>query len=291
MQRTIAIVTGANSGIGKATARGLAQQGFEVILAVRDQARGEAARSELAASVPAATFHVRLLDLGSQTSIRSFVRGFEAEFDHLDVLVDNAGLVPATRTTTADGHETQFAVNHLGPFLLTLLLLPRLEAATAGRIVVVSSSVHRGARLDLTDLDAERSYGMNRRYAETKLMNVLFVRALARRLAGTRVTVNALHPGVVATELARDFPAAFRWLARWLFTTPEKGARTSIWLASSPEVAGVSGRYFADRREQQPGRAALDDALAEQLWTASARLTGADRPLPAGFTPARAPAS
>ena len=281
MQRTIAVVTGANSGIGKETARGLAQQGFEVILAVRDQARGEAARAELAASVPAAKFHLRRLDLGSQAAIRSFVRSIEAEFDHLDVLVNNAGLVPATRTTTADGHETQLAVNHLGPFLLTLLLLPRLEAAPAGRIVVVSSSVHRSGKLNLADLDAERGYGMNRRYSETKLMNVLFVRALARRLAGTRVTVNALHPGVVATELARDFPAAFRWMARWFFTTPEKGARTSIYVASSPELANISGRYFADRREQKPGPAALDDSLAEQLWTASARLTGADRPLPA----------
>ncbi len=281
MTRKLAIVTGANSGIGRETARGLASAGFEVVLAVRDPGRGEAARSALAAELPHATLHLMLLDLGSQTSIRGFVREFTARFDRLDVLVNNAALVPAARTTTADGHETQLGVNHLGPFLLTLLLLPALEAAPAGRIVVVSSSVHAGASIDFADLEAERSYGMNRRYAETKLMNLLFVRALARRLAGTRVTVNALHPGVVATELAREFPAPFRWLARLLFTTPEKGARTSLYLASDPALAGVSGQYFAKQRPHTPGPAALDDRVAEQLWTTSARLTGADRPLPA----------
>ncbi len=281
MTRKLAIVTGANSGIGRETARGLARAGFEVVLAVRDQARGEAARTELAASVPTASFHLMLLDLASQASIRGFVHDFEARFDHLDVLVNNAGLVPAARTTTVDGHETQLGVNHLGPFLLTLLLLPRLEAAPAARIVVVSSSVHAGAKIDFADLEAERSYSITRRYAETKLMNVLFVRALARRLTGTRVTVNALHPGVVATELAREFPAAFRWLARLAFSSPEKGARTSLYLASAPELAGVSGQYFAKQRPQKPGPAALDDRVAEQLWTTSARLTGADRPLPA----------
>jgi len=273
-KQKIAVVTGASSGIGLETARGLAREGFEVVIAVRDLAKGEAARAEIAGSVPGAVLHVLPLDLASHASIRGFASEVEARYSHLDVLVNNAALVPAARVLTQDGFETQFGVNHLGPFLLTMLLLPRLRASAAGRVVVVSSSVHRGAKLDFDDLQSERSYSQIRTYAQSKLMNMLFVRALARRLEGSGVTVNALHPGVVATALARDFPAPFRWMAKLFFASPAKGARTSIWLATSPEVAGVSGAYFESRRRVEPDPAAKDDAAAERLWAVSSALCG-----------------
>jgi retinol dehydrogenase-12 len=272
--KKIAVVTGASSGIGLETARGLAREGLQVVLAVRDLAKGEAARAEIAGSVPGAVLHVLRLDLASQASIRGFARELEDRFPQLDVLVNNAALVPATRVLTEDGFETQFGVNHLGPFLLTMLLLPRLRASKAGRVVVVSSSAHKGAKLDFDDLQAERGYSQIRAYGQSKLMNILFVRALAKRLEGTGVMVNAVHPGVVSTGLARDFPAAFRWMAKLFFTSPAKGARTSIWLATSPEVAGVSGGYFAKQKQEEPDAAAKDEAAAEQLWEVSERLCG-----------------
>jgi len=270
----IAIVTGANSGIGLETARGLAKKGFEVILAVRDQAKGDAAAADIAGTEPGAKLHVIPLDLGSMASIRTFARTFDERFPALDVLVNNAALVPATRTLTVDGLETQFGVNHLGPFLLTNLLLPKLKAAPQGRIVVVSSTVHNGATIDFDDLQSERSYSSMRKYSSTKLMNLLFVHSLKKRLAGTKVTVNGLHPGVVSTALARDFNFLFRWIAKLFFTTPEKGARTSLHVATSPDLESTTGAYFDDSREKQPDPSARNDATAERLWDISAKLAG-----------------
>ncbi|MEZ4405347.1 MAG: SDR family oxidoreductase [Polyangiales bacterium] len=274
MDGKVCVVTGANTGIGKATAAGLARLGATVVMACRDVAKGEAARAEVAAETGSDTLRVMRLDLGSTASVREFVTEFERGYDRLDALVNNAALSPLARSVNDEGRETQLAVNHLGPFLLTRLLLPRLRASAPSRVVVVSSAVHKQGRVDFDDLHSERGYVGLRVYANTKLMNLLFTRALARRLEGTGVTVNALHPGVVATELVRDFPKAARWFVSRVFMTPEKGARTSVFLASDPSVEGVSGRYYVKSREARVSAAARDDAMAERLWALSSEMVG-----------------
>lgn len=274
MDGKVCVVTGANTGIGKATAAGLARLGATVVMACRDAAKAEAARAELAAETGSDKLRVMRLDLGSTASVREFVTEFERGYDRLDALVNNAALSPLARTVNDEGRETQLAVNHLGPFLLTRLLLPRLKASAPSRVVVVSSAVHKQGRVDFDDLHSERGYVGLRVYANTKLMNLLFTRALAKRLEGSGVTVNALHPGVVATELVRDFPRVARWFVSKVFMTPEKGARTSVFLASDPSVEGVSGRYYVKSREARVSAAARDDALAERLWKLSSEMVG-----------------
>lgn len=274
MDGKVCVVTGANTGIGKATAAGLARLGATVVMACRDAAKAEAARAEVAAETGSDKLRVMRLDLGSTASVREFVTEFERGYDRLDALVNNAALSPLARTVNDEGRETQLAVNHLGPFLLTRLLLPRLKASAPSRVVVVSSAVHKQGRVDFDDLHSERGYVGLRVYANTKLMNLLFTRALAKRLEGSGVTVNALHPGVVATELVRDFPRVARWFVSKAFMTPEKGARTSVFLASDPAVEGVSGRYYVKSREARVSAAARDDAMAERLWKLSSEMVG-----------------
>lgn len=270
MKDKICIVTGGNSGIGKGTVAGLAQRGATVVIACRDLAKGEAVRRELAARTSSTHLHVMELDLASLASVRAFAAAFLARFARLDVLVANAGVMTRRRELTADGLERNFGVNHVGHFLLADLLLPLLKTSAPSRIVVVSSNMHPSGRFDFADLAMEKSWRGS--YPRSKLANMLFVRALAKRLEGTGVVVNALQPGVISTELARDYPAPIRLLARWFFKSPERGARTSQYLATAPEAADVSGRYFVDAKEKRPGAAALDDALAERLWTETARL-------------------
>jgi retinol dehydrogenase-12 len=272
MKGKICIVTGGNTGIGKATVAGLAREGATVVLACRDLERGRAAIADIQAQTPSAEVRVMRLDLASLQSVRDFAAAFVAEYPRLDVLIENAGVSTGSRQLTADGFEMDFGVNHLGHFLLTTLLLPTLKASAPSRVVVVSSSVHKGAHIDFDDLQSERSWGTMRAYGQSKLANMLFVRALARQLEGSGVVVNALHPGVIASELARDFPAPFRLLARLFFKSTEKGARTSLHLATAPEAANVSGKYFADCKETKPGASALDDDAAKRLWTESERL-------------------
>jgi retinol dehydrogenase 12 len=268
----VAIVTGANGGIGFATADGLAKTGYSVVLACRDVVKAEEARALIAAESPNVEVVSMKLDLGSGASIHAFVDAFEARFARLDVLVNNAALVPSSRTVTADGLETQFGVNHLGPFILTRLLVPILKRSAPSRIVVVSSSVHKGAKIPFDDLQAEKGYSTMRIYGATKLMNLLFVQSLEQRLQGTGVTVNAVHPGVVSTALARDFPAPFRLMAKLFFSTPEKGARTSVFVATSPTLATTSGKYFASSKETATDKNASDAEAAERLWIISSKL-------------------
>jgi NAD(P)-dependent dehydrogenase (short-subunit alcohol dehydrogenase family) len=266
----ICIVTGGNSGIGKATVEGLARRGATVVIACRDPDRGQAALGKMTANSGSTALHVMQLDLASLGSVRAFAAAFIAKFTRLDVLVANAGVMTRRRQITADGIEMDFGVNHVGHFLLTDLLLPLLKKSAPARIVVVSSSMHTGGTIDFDDLASEKSW--RGAYPRSKLANMLFVRALAKRLEGSKVVVNGLHPGGVSTELARDFPAPIRMVARWIFKSPEQGARTSLYLATAPEVAAISGRYFVSSKEKQPGAAALDDALAERLWTETERL-------------------
>jgi NAD(P)-dependent dehydrogenase (short-subunit alcohol dehydrogenase family) len=260
----VCIVTGGNSGIGKATVAGLAQLGATVVIACRDADRGKAAKAEIAEKTGSQSLHVMQLDLASLESVRAFAAAFAADFGRLDVLVANAGVMTRKRELTADGLEMNFGVNHVGHFLLTELLLPLLKASAPSRIVVVSSNMHPSGRIDFDDLAMEKSWSGS--YPRSKLANVLFVRALSRRLDGTGVVVNGLHPGVISTELARDYSAPIRLIAKWLFKSPEQGARTSLYLATAPEAAGISGRYFADAKEKEPGKSALDDAVGERLW-------------------------
>jgi NAD(P)-dependent dehydrogenase (short-subunit alcohol dehydrogenase family) len=269
----ICIVTGSNTGIGKETARGLARRGATVILACRDMAKAEAARDEIARDTGRDDVKAMALDLGSKESILAFAERFKAAHTRLDILVNNAGIWATQRTTTKDGFETTFGVNHLGTFLLTHELLPLLKASAPARVVVLSSKLHYRGKMDWDDLQfSRRSYSGPTAYNQSKLANVLFTLALARRLEGTGVTVNAVHPGVVATELARDYPKLLVKLFHLFLLTPEQGARCSLHVATDPSVG--SGLYFEDSKSKKPARAALDREAQERLWALSERLLG-----------------
>ena len=275
------LVTGGNTGIGLETAAGLAAQGAEVIITSRDAAKGKAAVDEIRARQPDAKVDVMELDLSRLAGVRSFASDFSARHPKLDVLVNNAGLVLDKRTETEDGYETTFQVNHLGPFLLTNLLLDNLKAAAPSRIVNVASTAHRGAKLDFDDLQTEHGGGFRsmRVYGTTKLCNILFTRELARRLAGTGVTANSLHPGTVRTGFGKDgdvsglFAIGIK-IGGVFFKSPAQGARTSIHVASSPDLEDVTGEYFANRRVSKPSKAAQDDEAARRLWDVSEQLVG-----------------
>ena len=213
-----------------------------------------------------------MADLGSQREIRAAAAEFLDRYDRLDVLIHNAAVLPRERRVSADGLELQFAVNHLAPFLLTELLLERLRASAPARIVVVGSEAHRQGRIDFDDLQSERSYHRLRAYRQSKLANLLFTRELSRRLQGSGVTVNAVHPGVVITGLLFSGWRIAR-LARPFLRTPAEGAKELVYLALSPEVAGVSGGYFVNQRPREPAPRATDPEVAKRLWAVSEELT------------------
>jgi len=276
----VCVVTGASSGIGKAASLALARLGATMVLVCRDQARGQSALADVAAAAGGAGSAgppmLELADLSSLDQVRDLARRLGAR-PRIDVLVNNAGLVVGHRRLTADGLEWTFAVNHLAPFLLTNLLRTRLAASAPARVVTVASTAHHGASLDLADLQAERRYLPMLAYANSKLANILFTRELARKLDGTGITANCLHPGTVATGFGHSGSRALRLgltIARPFLRSAEAGASTVAYLASSPEVAGRSGGYYVGRKLRAPSRAARDDALAHDLWEVSARLTG-----------------
>jgi NAD(P)-dependent dehydrogenase (short-subunit alcohol dehydrogenase family) len=274
MPQPLILVTGANSGIGKATALGLAQGGSHVLLHARDHAKGQAAVEEIKAQAPQAQVDLLLADLAIQSEVRALAQQVKERYGRLDVLLNNAAIIPRQRTLTRDGIEQQLAVNHLAYFLLAHLLLELLQAAPQGRIVNVSSTVHQGARLQLDDLQAERSYGMGfGQYGSTKLMNILFTLELAQHLKETSVTVNCLHPGVISSQLLRDIPLAATF-SRWFFGSPQSGAQTSLYLATSPAVTGVTGRYFVKSKPAAYDSRADDPQLRAQLWQHSTQLVG-----------------
>jgi NAD(P)-dependent dehydrogenase (short-subunit alcohol dehydrogenase family) len=276
----VIVVTGGNAGIGKEAAVGLAGLGGRVIITARNEERGRAALEEIRYRSGNDTADVMALDLASFRSIRSFAADVLDRFDQIDVLVNNAGLILRRRAETEDGFEETFGVNHLGHFLLTDLLLDRLRASAPARVVVVASHAHKGARrgLDFDDLMAERRYRWMDAYNKSKLANIYFARELARRLDGTDVTVNALHPGFVRSEFGRGgdlgglYGFGIKYLASPFAISPEKGARTTVYLASSPEVDGVSGGYFYKSKPTQPSNVGQDAAAARRLWDVSEKL-------------------
>ena len=273
------LVTGANTGIGLETAVGLAAQGASVVITARDPSKGQAAVDEIRRRHPDATVDVMQLDLSSLKDVRDFASDFKTRYPKLDVLINNAGLVLDKRSMTEDGFETTFQVNHLGPFLLTNLLLPNLKYAAPSRIVNVASTAHRGNTIDFDDLMCERGYRSMRAYGKSKLSNILFTRELARRLEGTGVTANSLHPGTVRTGFGRDgdvsglFALGIK-IGGVFFKSPAQGARTSIHVASAPDLESTSGGYFVNRRLAKPSAAARDDDAARRLWEVSAELVG-----------------
>jgi NAD(P)-dependent dehydrogenase (short-subunit alcohol dehydrogenase family) len=274
------MVTGASAGIGKATALGLAKMGASVVMVCRSRARGEAALAEIKRETGNNSGSLLLADLSSQASIRQLAVSFKAQYPTLHVLINNAGIVHRKRVLTVDGLETQFAVNHLAYFLVTNLLLVVLKASAAARIVNLSSQAHRGASIPFDDLQSAKSYSPYRVYTQTKLANILFTYELARRLAGTGVTTNCLHPGVIATKLLSDalgLPKSLRFATSAIGASPKKGARTSLYLATSPEVEGVSGKYFVNSAEAGSSRNSHDEGAAQRLWDVSARLAGLDK--------------
>ncbi len=277
MQGRVCIVTGASAGIGQATALGLARMGATVVLVCRNRERAEVARSLIRATTGNDAVDFVLADLSSQAEIHQLARDLLARYPQIQVLVNNAGVINRKRETTVDGIETVFAVNHLAYFLLTHLLLERLTISGSARIVNVASDAHRWGNLDFDDLQNARKYRPFPVYGQSKLCNILFTRELARRVAGTGVMANCLHPGGVATSLGWHngwWAVLIAKSLRPFFRTPEQGADTAIYLATSPEVEAVNGKYFYNRREIQPSPAAQDDAAAKQLWRISAELTG-----------------
>lgn len=274
--RTV-LVTGATGGIGKATAVGLAVLGAHLAITGRDPDRAEEAAREIR-SAGGGQVDVFVADLSSQAQIRRLAEGILHSLPRIDALVNNVGGYWSTRHLTADGLEHTFAVNHLAPFLLTNLLLDRLQHSAPARVVTVSSNAQAMGRIDFADLQGEHAYSGARAYNQSKLANVLFSYELARRMQGTSVTANALHPGMVSTSFGAEDPGIaqrlFVPLMRPFMLSPARGAATSIHLASAAALGGVTGGFFARSRPRQSSKASYDQAAAARLWQVSAELTG-----------------
>jgi NAD(P)-dependent dehydrogenase (short-subunit alcohol dehydrogenase family) len=278
MQGKTVLVTGANQGIGKAAALALARQGAQVAIVSRNADKGRAAAADIKAASGCKEVDLIVADLSSQAEVRRVAAEFKWRHSRLDVLVNNAGVFVPHRHVTVDGFEETFAVNHLAYFLLTHELLHLLKASAPARIVNVSSDAHRHAKMRWNDLQfANHSYSAWRAYGQSKLANILFTYELARRLEGTRVTANALHPGVIASGFGRTYPgpmALLYSLAGPFMLTPEMGAKTSVYLASSPEVEGISGKYFARSRPAKASAVSDCDASQRKLWALSEQMIG-----------------
>jgi len=270
----IALITGANSGMGKASTAILADMGYHVVMLCRDETRGRAAYDEIT-RVGGRMVDLMLCDLGDMGSIRGFVRNFRERFDRLDVLINNAGVITLDRRETADGLELQFGVNHIGHFMLTTSLLDLLERSGSGRIVVYSSGAHKMGKVHFDDINLRRRYSVIRSYGQSKLANLYFARELARRLRerGSSITVNACHPGAVATQMGVDRNTGFGKtvvrMMRPFFQTPEQGCRTAIYLATSEEVANLSGEYFYKCKVARTSRRSRDMEAARRLFDIS----------------------
>lgn len=276
------IVTGANTGIGKETALSLAKHRARVILACRDMDKCLEARKDIALESRNKHIYCEECDLASQESIRDFADRINQKEARLDLLINNAGVMRCKKSYTKEGIELQLGTNHMGHFLLTCLLLDKLKASAPSRVVNVSSVAHERGKINFADLNSTKDYDEGEAYAQSKLANILFTRELAERLAGSGVTCNAVHPGLVYTDIGRHMSINKSWLAMiilhpflWLFLkTPRQGAQTTIHAALSPDLAGVSGKYFSNMKETTVSDAAQDRETARRLWAISECWTG-----------------
>ncbi len=279
LENKVCLITGANSGIGKVTAKKLAQKGAYIVMLCRNEDKAETARKEIIKESGQSGIEILLTDLALQYDIRRAVDQFLNKFDALDILINNAGIIVSGRQETADGIEKTFAVNHLAPFLLTNLLIVALKKAPDARVINISSEAHRSVAhaFDLENLQLKKEFSPMKAYGLSKLCNIMFTHELAKRTTDYSITTNALHPGTVRTKLTSEAS----WLMYLLFTlgkpfmkSPEKGAETPVYLATSKEVEGESGYYFKNKEKIEPAKIALDDILTEKLWDISEKLTG-----------------
>jgi NAD(P)-dependent dehydrogenase (short-subunit alcohol dehydrogenase family) len=276
MNGKICLVTGATNGIGKAAAQALAQMGATVVIVGRDAQKTARVTEEIKSTSGNQNVDFLLADLSSQQEVRRLAEEFKSKYSHLNVLLNNAGGTFATRQLSVDGMEMTFALNHLAYFLLTNLLLETMKASAPARIVNVSSDAHSGGKIDFNNLQGEQSYSSFGPYGNSKLANILFTTELARRLEGTGVTVNALHPGLTSTGFGKNNPGFIMKIMGAIIPLiarpPEKGAETSIYLATSPEVQSITGKYFVDCKVTQPAPQASDKTVAKRLWDVSTEL-------------------
>ena len=272
----VCMVTGATAGIGIVTAKALAQQGATVIVAGRNKEKSVSTVDQIRKETGNHDVEYILADLSVQKEVRKLSDDFKSKFKRLDILVNNAGAVFDKRFETADGLEMTFALNHLSYFLLTDLLLDTIKASVPSRIINVSSDAHKGAKINFDDIQGKKKYGAMRAYGQSKLANILFTYELARKLEGSGVTSNALHPGFVASSFGSNMSGAFRLILRFLqlfAMSSEKGAETSIYLATSPDVANINGKYFVKKKEVRTSVESYDKNVGEKLWEVSEELT------------------
>ncbi|KAH9505182.1 Retinol dehydrogenase 13 [Bulinus truncatus] len=271
------IITGANSGIGKETAKELARRGGRIIMACKDIDKCEIVRNEIILETANKNIECKKLDLASFDSVRAFCKNINATERRVDILINNAGVMMCPKMLTEDGLEMQLGVNHFGHFLLTNLLLDKLKTSTPSRIIIVSSLAHKQGKINFDDLNSAKSYDKRAAYGQSKLANLLHQRELVKRLEGTGVTVNSLHPGIVDTNLGRHLSftqSAFSSVILFpikfiLMKTPIQGAQTTLRLALDPSLETVTGKYFSDCQEKMPAEQALDDEAAKRLWAIS----------------------
>jgi NAD(P)-dependent dehydrogenase (short-subunit alcohol dehydrogenase family) len=275
LEGKICLVTGSTSGIGKVTARELAKQGATVVLVSRTRAKGEATQTEITQATGNPHLELLVADLSLLADVRRLASEFQHTNSHLHLLVNNAGCAYPTRTLTSEGLEATLVVNYLAPFLLTELLLYTLKASAPARIVNVSSAQHANAHIDFDNLQGEKKYGNLSTYNQAKLAVLLWTYELARRLEGTGVTVNALHPGITATNFPSGMTGVLAWgmkLSKPFLLTPEKGAQTTLYLATSPEVEGVTGKYFVKSQETKSSNGSYDQTVGSRLWEVNEQL-------------------
>lgn len=279
MNGRICMVTGANSGIGKITALELARMGANVVMICRNVEKGEVARKEIVKKTGNRSIELLLADFSSQSAVRKLAHDFKLKNSKLHVLINNIGTIMPIKTFTEDGLETTFAVNHLGCFLLTNLLLDIIKKSAPARIINVSSEAHKDRVIDFSNLNGERNYNLYKVYAQSKLANILFTYELARRLGDTKVTVNCLHPGMVRTKIWQKsgrsiLMKVFMRIFSLFLKSAQEGTQTSIYLASSPELESITGKYFIDKKMVLSSPVSYDEKLAKQLWEVSEKLVG-----------------
>ena len=276
MKDKVCLITGSNSGIGYATTSALAEMDATVVMAVRNRKRGEIARSNIVEKTQNKKLEIMICDVSSKYSISAFVKEFSENYNRLDVLINNAGAVFSKRQTTEDGFERSFAVNYLGPFQLTYKLFPILKSSSPSRVINVSSGMHKTGKINFEDLQRNQNYNEMQVYADTKLMVTTITYEWAQRLEGTGVSVNVVEPGFVATNLGRNSGSIISRLSfglmRFIQVSPEKGAETSVYMASSNEVEGVTGKCYAKLKETTTSKMSYDTATQKRLWNTTLKL-------------------